>query len=316
MREIYDLSKPDEMRGSVDPSVILPLERDEARLADFHATQMLVVGIDGEVVGFAGYRGNYISWLFVHPRYRRRGVATALASAILDKLNGEVELNLAATNDAARGLYTALAFRVKREFEGEFEGVPVRVVRMARYGRCTEATSPSANAAQIRPLEDSDSITDLTDLLHRAYKPLLDMGLRYWATHQTEADTRKRISGGTCLVAVKDGRVIGTVSYRRRASWDGSPWIERPEVATVGQFAVEPDLQKKGIGSALMFEVEKLAASEGATELALSTAEPATHLIAYYTKRGYRFIEHTDATLPQGYRSVILSKALERDDSA
>src|SRR5262245_54716238 len=91
----------------------------------------------------------------------------------------------------------------------------------------------------IRALVETDSIAALTDL-HRAYKPLLDMGLRYLATHQSVEVTGNRINGGLCLLALIDERVVGTVTYHRRSSWDGSPWMLRPDVANWGQFAVEP----------------------------------------------------------------------------
>jgi GNAT superfamily N-acetyltransferase len=161
----------------------------------------------------------------------------------------------------------------------------------------------------IRELQDSDSIEKLTELLHRAYRRLLDMGLRYWATHQTVDETRTRIAGGRCLVAVLDGRIVGTVTYEYPPHWRGTQWYMRTDVACVSQFAVEPECQRRGIGSALMKRVEGMATEDGATELALNTAEPAAHLIDYYAKRGYRVVEHTDATLPH-YRSVILSKRL------
>lgn len=55
--------------------------------------------------------------------------------------------------------------------------------------------------------------------------------------------------------------------------------------------------------------VEARAALCGATEIALDTAEPATHLRDWYASRGYRPIEfaqwaHTN------YRSIIMSKSL------
>ncbi len=171
--------------------------------------------------------------------------------------------------------------------------------------------SAMSDGFHIRSLEPSDSIHELTHLLHRAYKTLLDMGLHYVATHQSEEITRARIAGGDCVVAVVEDRIVGTVTYHRHTRWKGSPWMQLPEVAWVSQLAVEPEFQKQGIGSALMERVEHVARDEGASEIGLSTAEPATHLIEYYRTRGYRFIEYTDDTLSQGYRSVILSKALE-----
>ena len=160
----------------------------------------------------------------------------------------------------------------------------------------------------IRPFLATDSVEQLTELLHRAYRPLLDQGWRYLATTQTPEITRQRMAKGTCFLAAVGDRVVGTITYRFPTTWVG--WFNQPFVASVGQFAVEPEWQARGIGSALLGHTEAIAWNDGAKELALSTAEPAAHLIAYYAKRGYRVVEHTDETLPNGYRSVILSKTL------
>ena len=181
-----------------------------------------------------------------------------------------------------------------------------------RAGGPADGTHPPGYS--IRPFSDDDSIAALTDLLHRAYKRLLDMGLQYLATLQSEDVTRRRIAEGQCFVAVLNDRVIGTVTYCFPASWPGVPWFNQPGVASVGQFAVEPDLQRHGIGSALLRHVELIAQDEAAEELSLNTAQPAQHLIAYYTKRGYRCVDYTDVTMPR-YRSVILSKKLNTQPS-
>ena len=49
---------------------------------------------------------------------------------------------------------------------------------------------------------DGDSLDALTGLLHRAYKPLLDLGFNYSAANQTSDVTRACIEGGECYVAV------------------------------------------------------------------------------------------------------------------
>ena len=55
--------------------------------------------------------------------------------------------------------------------------------------------------------------------------------------------------------------------------------------------------------------VEQRAADLGATEIALDTAEPAAHLIAFYEARGYRLVGHKQRR-HTNYRSAILSKAI------
>jgi GNAT superfamily N-acetyltransferase len=164
----------------------------------------------------------------------------------------------------------------------------------------------------IRPLRPDDPIADITDLLHRAYAALATQGFRFWASHQDEAATRKRFSEGHGYVAERDGKVVGTITLKTKESTKGSPWYDRPDVASFGQFGVEPALQGNGIGGELLRTVEQRAIREGVAELALDTAEGATRLIDLYSKRGYRFIEYVDWRPDTNYRSVILSKTLRR----
>jgi len=147
-------------------------------------------------------------------------------------------------------------------------------------------------------------------LLHRAYASLASRGMRFVASHQDEDRTRLRISGGKCFVAIHDGRMIGTITWRAPGRARGTPWYERPEVAVFGQFAVAPVHQGRGFGSQLLAVVEHETAAVGAVELALDTAEPAEELIRFYAKRGFRFIEYTRWD-EVNYRSVVMSKRIQ-----
>jgi GNAT superfamily N-acetyltransferase len=160
-----------------------------------------------------------------------------------------------------------------------------------------------------RPLRADDDLDAITDLLHAAYAPLAAAGMRYVASHQDAATTRQRIAKGETFVAVRDDVVVGIITLADAHATHGSPWYDRPDVASFGQFAVLPALQRQGIGSRLMDIVEARASEKGVAELALDTSEHAEALIAMYTRRGYRFIEYSkwDSV---NYRSVILSKRL------
>lgn len=170
----------------------------------------------------------------------------------------------------------------------------------------------------IRRLAPSDSISELTQLLHRAYRRQMEMGLQPLAGRQDDATTLKRVFSGECYVAVRhvirpgeapDHRLVGTILYHEVEEAEGPPWFHRPDVASFSQFAVDPDLQGGGIGQMLLDTAERRALEEGARELGLSMAEPDTDLMKYYLKRGYRFIEHWQWPYTN-YRSAILSKAL------
>ena len=130
VREIYDLAQPDEMRGSVALDAVLPLDADAAMLRLFRASVIFVVEDENRLIGFGGYKGNYISWLFVHPAHRRKGVAWMLLVEILKGLRGAITLNVAAGNHAARKLYEDLGFTVSRAFTGQFNGHAVEIITL------------------------------------------------------------------------------------------------------------------------------------------------------------------------------------------
>lgn len=167
------------------------------------------------------------------------------------------------------------------------------------------------NKISIRPLNKGDSITELTDLLHRSYKSLQDMGLKYVATWQDEEMTRKHVSKGDCFVATDNGKIIGTILLYGYFGDKGDvpDWYKSSDIRVFGKFAVDPEYQKQGIGSMLMVHIEEYARKLYLRELALDTAEEAKHLIDYYSKRGYRYIGNHQWSITN-FRSVVMSKKL------
>ncbi len=172
--------------------------------------------------------------------------------------------------------------------------------------------SKPVDRLEIRLIGPDDPVHDLTLLLNRAYKRLADMGLKYVATWQGDDITLRRIKEVECWLGFIDGELVAAVSLRGPTKGRGSEWYSRPDVASFNQFAVEPDLQGQGIGSKMLDHIENRAVELGAEELAFDTAEPAVHLIEFYGKRGYRFIEKVDWKMTN-YISLKLSKTLNRD---
>ncbi len=162
---------------------------------------------------------------------------------------------------------------------------------------------------RIRAIEDSDSISDLTELLDRAYASLADMGFNYTAYDQSAAVTRWRIEAGDCFVADIEGLIVGTVTFYKPDRRMKCHWYKRPDTAHFGQFAVEPALQGKGIGSRLLTYLEEIARTLGFCELALDTAEGATKLFGFYLARRYRLVDQIRWP-GKSYDSLVMSKAL------
>ncbi|NMC44427.1 MAG: GNAT family N-acetyltransferase [candidate division Zixibacteria bacterium] len=172
-----------------------------------------------------------------------------------------------------------------------------------------DESTRSKSAVVIRLLREEDSLEALTGLLHRAYKALADIGLRFLATWQDVEITRQRIAEGTCFVAVIDDAIIGTITFKMPHAGHGVPWLARPDVGNISQLAVEPAFQNQGIGGRLMRHAEEYAQGRGLAELASDTSEQARHLIAWYERLGYRGVDFVQWEIVN-YRSVVMSKSV------
>ncbi len=162
---------------------------------------------------------------------------------------------------------------------------------------------------EIRPLAETDSLADLTALLHRAYARLGSMGLHYTAVDQPLETTERRARSGACFVAAADNELVGTITVRPPKPDRECPWYRLAHVCSAIQFGVRPESQGTGVGSELLFRAEMWAREGGFSELAVDTAEQASHLIEFYARRGYRTV--CAIQWPhKAYKSVILSKTL------
>lgn len=165
------------------------------------------------------------------------------------------------------------------------------------------------NEIEIRKFGEGDSCEELTELLHRAYRRLADMGLRFIATTQSAEFTRKHMEKGECFLAFKEGKLIGTVFYYTKMWKDAPPLYQKETVALFGKFAIEPELQNKGYGKVLLDFIEEHARKNGKKEMVLDTSEKALHLIEHYKKQGYKVVHYWQWN-DVNYRSVIMAKTL------
>jgi len=173
----------------------------------------------------------------------------------------------------------------------------------------TNKKSDLLSKINIRLINDTDSLDELTTLLHRAYKKLADLGFRFYATHQNVNVTKERVERAECYVGILDNKIIATIAYQAPSRDHYKGVYDKADIASFGQFAVEPELQDLGIGSKLIKLAEQLAIRDHAKEIAFDTAEGAVELISYYKKCGYEFVDYTQWDVTN-YRSVIMSKKL------
>lgn len=173
------------------------------------------------------------------------------------------------------------------------------------------SSPPAPTDLVIRPLQASDDFILLTDLLHRAYADLAHRGMKFLASHQDVAKTRDRCvgSGKDCFIAQLGPRIVGTITIRGPEESSECPHYLRTNICIAGQLGVEPDVQSFGIARALMDAAESRARQRKAIELLGDTSEHAAHLIAWYTRRGFRIIDTVQWSVTN-YRSVVFSKSL------
>lgn len=173
-----------------------------------------------------------------------------------------------------------------------------------------------ADRIEIRRLAARDSIDALTDLLHRAYAPLAARGVHFSAATQNRATTQRRAAEGQCFVAERQGRIVGTVTVCGPYDLDASPWaagvpvFRDRDTAHFHQFAVDPALQRQGLGRRLVAECERWARERGYRRMALDTAEPAAELRAMYTRLGYTEVQQVQWA-GKDYLSVVMEKPLD-----
>lgn len=163
----------------------------------------------------------------------------------------------------------------------------------------------------IRDLRADDDVAVLTRLLNEAYQPLAESGLRFFASYQNEAQTRERLAAGQALVAEISGQLVGTITVTGPDPESPCFYYRRDGVYCLGQFAVGSEWQGRGIGRGLLKAGEACARKLGASEVALSTAETAAKLIAWYQRSGFRPVELVSWSTTN-YRSVILAKPLTK----
>ena len=182
------------------------------------------------------------------------------------------------------------------------------------------AAAAGPDAVRVRPWHEGDSVAALTALLHRAYAPLLQAGMNFTAAEQDAHTTAQRIAAGQCFVAELDPgagdggaappRIVGTATVRPgHADAPCAAW-RRPDIAIVNQLAVEPGLQRRGIGRRLLLACEDWARQRGCTALGLDTAEPAEHLWRWYEREEFAHVE-TVQWPGKRYRSRVMVRVLE-----
>jgi GNAT superfamily N-acetyltransferase len=142
------------------------------------------------------------------------------------------------------------------------------------------------NELIIIPKPDYISWEEITALLHLAHEERAQEGLYYGAYTQTVEKTIRRVGDGVCLVALLDGKLVGTATLQIQSE-------KGKKYAYGSQLAVHPSYKRYGIGSIL--DKKRIELCNQVYVLYIDTSEKAKTLINWRIKAGWQkigFLSH------------------------
>jgi GNAT superfamily N-acetyltransferase len=101
----------------------------------------------------------------------------------------------------------------------------------------------------------------------------------------------RRAEAEACFVAVCGGRLAGTITLLEPDSASVCSHYRRPDVATFHRFGVDPSLQQRGIGRALLSFGNRWAAAHGYLQLAMDMPVDGAALLDFFHAQGFRLID-------------------------
>jgi GNAT superfamily N-acetyltransferase len=154
----------------------------------------------------------------------------------------------------------------------------------------------------VRPA-DAEDAPDIRNILQSSfgeYQSLLKLAEPPAALMETVEDVEAAISGQTVFIAIYNRmKPVGTIRVRKT----------NDAVAYISRFAVLPNWQQSGAGSALMEAAVEWCRSEGLRAVMLHTAVKMIPLARFY--HGCGFYVHSVEVSPSGYRRGLFVKELE-----
>lgn len=163
---------------------------------------------------------------------------------------------------------------------------------------------------EVLPKPDDISWEEITRLLHSSYSTWNRKGLDFVASNQSVEQTINRVGNGVCLVAVQQGRLVGTLSYQVYKNLNGKKkWYVDACYLRPFQVAVHPDYMNFGLGKLLWAAMERAAANEKVDSIIVDTSVEASWLVRWYERLGYLRVDYVSHK-STNYYSVVLRKPL------
>lgn len=165
-------------------------------------------------------------------------------------------------------------------------------------------------------LEDLKEILNVINITNRPfYKGIVPPG-RFKDPFMSDEELKEEFKRKDFYVCEQEGRIVGVAAFEASRT-------HLTKVGTVTRMYVLPEFQRKGIGTALITQIEEKAKGEGIEEILIPTDPKATWAISFYKRRGYAEIDpqtrYGDEAIDEriekhGKELLILRKVLGRRD--
>ena len=129
IERIYNESRPQEFYAEEGQFSPVHWSKDKVIQAKLKKATIYVCE-ETEILGFCGFTGNHINWLFVSPEHRNKGVASALLTRILPEVGLGVTLTILASNKSACNLYFKFGFVEESEFSVKYQEQELTVKKL------------------------------------------------------------------------------------------------------------------------------------------------------------------------------------------
>ncbi|QBQ63060.1 GNAT family N-acetyltransferase [Actinobacillus indolicus] len=143
-------------------------------------------------------------------------------------------------------------------------------------------------------------------LLHTAYKPVVELGIHFAASNMTLSDIRRHLESNLVYGLFVEGKLVSSVSLRL-------PWGNNPGpfgVPHIGLFATNPTYKKQGYALKLLIWLEEaiLKKQLKVPFVTLGTAENHPWLSQFYINQG--FSEIGRANLTDDHTTIYFRKVI------
>ncbi|MCI0451821.1 MAG: GNAT family N-acetyltransferase [Candidatus Latescibacteria bacterium] len=149
-----------------------------------------------------------------------------------------------------------------------------------------------ANVRRVRLfLAEPRDAAAIAALRNRAADALTDaFGPGHWSSHASEKGVRSGMKRSSVYVARRRGRIVATLTLQTRKPWaiDMAYFSPRTRPLYLIDMAVEPTLQRAGIGRACLEAARGIAARLPADAIRLDAYDAEAGAGTFYAKCGYR----------------------------